>query len=71
MTAAAIRLAALKSQAQASRGHQVGEQAGGMGQQGQHAKADEQTFVRFGALGQTSALIEGRSGIQNGGGEAG
>lgn len=42
-----------------------------MGQQGENAKAYEQAFVRLGALGQTSALIESRSGIQDGGGEAG
>ncbi len=42
-----------------------------MGQQGDDANAHQQAFVRFCALGQTSALIESRSGIQKGGGEAG
>ena len=47
------------------------EGSSGGGDDGEHAEADQQALVRLGASGQTGALIQGRSGIQEGGGEGG
>ncbi|MNV98577.1 hypothetical protein D3C71_1938440 [compost metagenome] len=58
-------------QAQADRRHQVGIKAGRVTEHRQHAKRDQQAFVRLGAGGQAGALIEGRSGIKASGGERG
>ncbi|MNF91330.1 hypothetical protein D3C84_739280 [compost metagenome] len=57
-------------QGQAGRGQQVGEQADAVGQYGEHAEHDQQAFVDLGAGRQASALVNGRSGVQAGGGES-